>query len=128
MRGPGAGRGTRRVCGSGPGRTGICLLLGLLALSGCGRYADFSLPPVSGGDPNMTFAFEAQAEPVLSPGDGWDSHDVLNPSVISRPLAPTRKPSGYPRAVAPGPCFYTPASTGTRGAQGKLSPATVFTG
>jgi predicted GH43/DUF377 family glycosyl hydrolase len=53
-------------------------------VSGCGRYADFTLPPVSGGDPNMTFAFEAQAEPVLTAGDGWESHDVLNPSVISR--------------------------------------------
>jgi predicted GH43/DUF377 family glycosyl hydrolase len=62
------------------------LLLVLLALSGCSRYADFSLPPVSGGDPTMTFAFEAQVEPVLTPGvDAWESHDVLNPSVISRP-------------------------------------------
>ena len=60
------------------------MLLGLLALSGCSRYADFALPPVSGGDPNMTFAFEAQPEPVLTGGDGWESHDVLNPSVISR--------------------------------------------
>jgi predicted GH43/DUF377 family glycosyl hydrolase len=60
------------------------LLLGLLALSGCGRYADFQLPPVSGGDPNMTFAFEAQPEPVLTGGDAWESRDVLNPSVISR--------------------------------------------
>ena len=49
------------------GRAGrICLLLGLLAFSGCGRYADFALPPVSGGDPTMTLAFEAQAEPVLT--------------------------------------------------------------
>jgi predicted GH43/DUF377 family glycosyl hydrolase len=60
------------------------LLLGIIALSGCGRYADFKLPPVSGGDPNMTFAFEAQPEPVLTAGEGWESHDVLNPSVISR--------------------------------------------
>jgi predicted GH43/DUF377 family glycosyl hydrolase len=54
-------------------------------LSGCGRYSDFTLPTVSGGDPTMTFAFEAQAEPVLTGGDGWESHDVLNPSVVSRP-------------------------------------------
>ena len=76
--------------GRGPGGAGICLLVGLLVFSGCGRYADFNLPPVSGGDPSMTFAFEAQPEPVLTGGDGWESHDVLNPSVISRPwpLAP----------------------------------------
>jgi predicted GH43/DUF377 family glycosyl hydrolase len=61
-------------------------------LSGCGRYADFKLPPVSGGDPTMTFVFEAQAEPVLTPGDGWESHDVLNPSVISRPRPPSSGP------------------------------------
>jgi hypothetical protein len=79
------------------GRSSACLLLGLLACSGCGRYADFKLPPVSGGDPNMTFAFEAQPEPVLTGGDAWESHDVLNPSVISRPLAPG------PWPLAPGP-------------------------
>jgi predicted GH43/DUF377 family glycosyl hydrolase len=69
---------------TGAGET-TWLLLGLLALSGCGRYADFRLPAVSGGDPNMTFALEAQPEPVLTAGDAWESHDVLNPSVISRP-------------------------------------------
>jgi len=87
------------ACGAGPwpaagplvglplsgARSSACLLLGLLALSGCGRYADFNLPPVSGGDPSMTFAFEAQVEPVLTGGEGWESHDVLNPSVISHP-------------------------------------------
>ena len=80
--------------GRGPGGAGICLLVGLLVFSGCGRYADFKLPPVSGGDPNMTFTFEAQAEPVLTGEDGWESHDVLNPSVISepRPLAPGPRP------------------------------------
>jgi len=92
MMGPGAG-------GRGPGRAGGCLLLGLLALSGCGRYADFALPPVSGGDPNMTFAFEAQAEPVLTAGDGWESHDVLNPSVISEHRPRPANPAGTP----PGP-------------------------
>jgi predicted GH43/DUF377 family glycosyl hydrolase len=79
-------------------RLPICptiMLLGLLALSGCGGYADFRLPTVSGGDAAMTFAFEAQAEPVLTGGDGWESHDVLNPSVISRPLALLNFYSGF---------------------------------
>ncbi|MBZ5624639.1 MAG: hypothetical protein LAQ69_38945 [Acidobacteriia bacterium] len=53
----------------------------LLACAGCGRYAEFTLPPVSGGDPHMTFAFEAQPAPVLTRGEGWESRDVLNPSV-----------------------------------------------
>jgi predicted GH43/DUF377 family glycosyl hydrolase len=54
-----------------------------LLAAGCGRYADFTLPPVHGGDPNATFAFEQQPDPVLGPGEGWDSRDVLNPSVVS---------------------------------------------
>lgn len=50
----------------------------------------------------MTFAFDAQPAPVLAPGLEWDSHDVLNPSVVPnlRPPAPGPKPlllfySGY---------------------------------
>jgi predicted GH43/DUF377 family glycosyl hydrolase len=49
-------------------------------LSGCGRYADFTLPLVGGGDPNLTFRLEAQAGPVLTRGR---FSDVLNPSVIA---------------------------------------------
>jgi predicted GH43/DUF377 family glycosyl hydrolase len=79
---------------TGSGKS-VCLLLGLLTLSGCGRYADFSLPQVSGGDPNMTFTFEPQPEPVLTAGDGWESHDVLNPSVISLPRPLSLLYSGF---------------------------------
>lgn len=54
-------------------------LAGLAAgASGCGRYADFKLPAAAGGDPNLTFAFEARPEPVLS-----DGVDALNPSVVA---------------------------------------------
>jgi predicted GH43/DUF377 family glycosyl hydrolase len=53
-----------------------------LFASGCGRYADFSLPPLPGGDNRATYTFRANPAPVLAPGDGWDSHDVLNPSVV----------------------------------------------
>jgi predicted GH43/DUF377 family glycosyl hydrolase len=60
-------------------------LLGILVCSGCGRYADFTLPLLPGGDPHTTFAFDAQPAPVLSPGEGWESRDVLNPSVIRSP-------------------------------------------
>jgi predicted GH43/DUF377 family glycosyl hydrolase len=62
-------------------RTGLLACQGLVLLTGCGRYADFTLPMLSGGDPNMTYTWEPQAEPVLERGSGWDSHDVLNPSV-----------------------------------------------
>jgi predicted GH43/DUF377 family glycosyl hydrolase len=54
----------------------------LLALSGCSHYADFTLPRAAGGDPNLTFAFDPLPEPVLARGEGWDSGDVLNPSVV----------------------------------------------
>jgi predicted GH43/DUF377 family glycosyl hydrolase len=69
-------------------RSATYLLFGLFVLSGCARYADFTLPPVSGGDLTLTFAFEPQPEPVLTGADAWESHDVLNPSVISRPGSP----------------------------------------
>jgi predicted GH43/DUF377 family glycosyl hydrolase len=35
----------------------------------------------------LTFALEPQAAPILSPGEGWDSRDVLNPSVLRSPWA-----------------------------------------
>lgn len=55
-----------------------------LLLAGCGRYADFALPAASGGDPRATFEFVAQPGPVLGRGPGFDSRDVLNPSVARR--------------------------------------------
>jgi predicted GH43/DUF377 family glycosyl hydrolase len=54
----------------------LCLSL---VLAGCGRYADFSLPPVPGGDPMLTFSLEANPQPVIE--YGADS-DALNPSVV----------------------------------------------
>lgn len=55
----------------------LCLLS-----SGCGRYADFTLPWTPGGDSRLTFTFDALPQPVLTRGEGWESGDVLNPSVI----------------------------------------------
>src|SRR5690349_4698520 len=57
-------------------------LAALVLGCGCGRYADFSLPAAAGGDPQATFEFEAYPQPVLIRGAGWESHDVLNPSVV----------------------------------------------
>jgi predicted GH43/DUF377 family glycosyl hydrolase len=58
------------------------LLAAALLLAGCGRYADFTLPPVRGGDPHLTFAFDARPEPVLARSSAWDSRDALAPSVV----------------------------------------------
>jgi hypothetical protein len=57
----------------------IAALLSAALLGGCGRYSDFTLPQVSGGNPRTTFAFEEWPEPVMS-HEGFS--DVLNPSVV----------------------------------------------
>ena len=50
-------------------------------VAGCGRYANFTLPEVSGGDTSLVFRFVADPEPVLTRGE---FHDALNPSVAGR--------------------------------------------
>jgi predicted GH43/DUF377 family glycosyl hydrolase len=56
-------------------------------LTGCGRYADFTLPEVRGGDASLVFRFVAEPEPVLTRDE---FRDALNPSVVvsARALAP----------------------------------------
>jgi predicted GH43/DUF377 family glycosyl hydrolase len=73
--------GERRPWSKDRGWTAVCLLV-LVACSGCGRYADFTLPRVSGGNPGMKFAADPQPHPNLVPTETWESHDILNPSVI----------------------------------------------
>lgn len=54
-------------------------------LTGCGRYGDFTLPPLPGGAaPPLVVSL--QPTPVLTRGapGQWDSVDVLNPSVARR--------------------------------------------
>ncbi len=59
------------------------LLLASIALAGCGRYADFTLPAPDAGGPRVPFVWQAAAQPVLGADPGmWDSVDVLNPSVF----------------------------------------------
>lgn len=63
------------------------LLLSFSCLAGCGRYADFTLPPPEASGPSPAgWQFTATAAPRLEPGAAgqWDSADVLNPSVIRR--------------------------------------------
>src|ERR1035437_9466863 len=49
--------------------------------TGCGRYANFTLPEVRGGDPSLSFRFIAERDPVLTRDE---FRDVLNPSVAGR--------------------------------------------
>jgi predicted GH43/DUF377 family glycosyl hydrolase len=54
-------------------------ILWLLVLTGCGRYADFTLPTPESTGPRAPFTWEANPEPVISRDA---SSDVLNPSVV----------------------------------------------
>jgi predicted GH43/DUF377 family glycosyl hydrolase len=104
-------------------RRPIILLLALTCLSGCARYADFTLPPAPGGDPRLTFAFDALPEPVLPRGEGWESSDVLNPSVVREGATLVNYYSGFD-----GHTWHTGRATSTDGVhwrkEGKLlSPA-----
>ena len=55
------------------------LILCSLLLCSCGRYAQFTLPAVAGGDPHLTFSFDEAPDPVIPRGA---YRDVLNPSVV----------------------------------------------
>jgi sucrose-6-phosphate hydrolase SacC (GH32 family) len=60
----------------------LCASVALFALAtGCGKYANFTLPEVSGGDPSRSFRFIAEPDPVITRGE---FQDVLNPSVVGR--------------------------------------------
>jgi len=54
----------------------------LAVLTGCSRYANFTLPQLTGGDPSLAFTLDAQPEPVLSHGADTDA---LNPSIVRTP-------------------------------------------
>lgn len=62
-------------------RTGLVSLAVLLA--GCGRYGDFTLPALPGGNTHVAFQFDEHAGPVLDRGAAGD---VLNPSVVGRDM------------------------------------------
>ena len=54
--------------------------LAFLFFTGCGGYANFTLPKLAGGDAKLTFAFEQQPAPVVSELP----REALNPSVVRR--------------------------------------------
>jgi predicted GH43/DUF377 family glycosyl hydrolase len=53
----------------------------MLFATGCGRYAEFTLPQTSGGDSAIVWRFEERREPVLA---REELGDVLNPSVVGQ--------------------------------------------
>jgi len=58
--------------------------LAVLGATGCGHYADFTLPAPEARGPHPPFTWEPQAQPVLTrgPAGDWDAVDALNPSVV----------------------------------------------
>ena len=58
------------------------LALAALSLCGCGRYADFALPSATSAGPKAWVSRPATGNPILVRGDGWDSSDALNPSLV----------------------------------------------
>jgi len=78
----------------------LCALAGgalCVLSSACTRYSDFRLPQLTAVEPQVRYAWEPRATPVLphgSPGD-WDSHDALNPSIVRRGSAYFNFYSGF---------------------------------
>lgn len=56
----------------------VCCFAAVL-LTGCGKYADFTLPAADMAGPRAPFTWEPSSAPVLNRGDAVD---VLNPSVF----------------------------------------------
>ena len=76
---------------------GLCGLGVVLLTMGCGRYADFTLPPAEGGHA-VQWEWFADPRPVLTPSE-WASRDVLNPSVVARESALFNFYSGFDGAT-----------------------------
>jgi len=76
------------------------LLAGLL-LTGCGRYADFTMPPPAGSAQNLRFTLNARPAPVLGRGapGAFDAHDALNPAIARRDGVLYNFYSGYDGAT-----------------------------
>ena len=63
-------------------RVYLCSSVAIFSFAtGCGRYANFTLPEAPGGDASLVFRFVAEPDPVLTRGE---FRDALNPSVAGR--------------------------------------------
>src|SRR5262245_24419843 len=95
--------------GATPRAFGLMALIWICAL-GCNRYAEFSLPaPAPTQGRATSFDWKPDPSPVLSPG-GWDTMDVLNPSVLQRDGAYYSLYSGFD-----GKTWHTGMATSTDG-------------
>jgi predicted GH43/DUF377 family glycosyl hydrolase len=66
-----------------------------LWLAGCGHYGEFTLPLLDGSAP-APLKVTLEAQPVMSPDvKGWDSAEVLNPSVVAHDQQYWNFYSGY---------------------------------
>jgi predicted GH43/DUF377 family glycosyl hydrolase len=64
-------------------RLRILCLAATALVSGCGRYADFTLPVLPVTRQAVSHQWEVHSGPVLTRGvAGWDATDALNPSVV----------------------------------------------
>ena len=63
------------------------VMAAMAALSGCGRYADFTLPVLHGDSRPVEVRWDVHTGPVLArgPAGAWDAVDALNPSVVKGP-------------------------------------------
>ena len=53
-----------------------------LSLCGCHSYSDFELPSPASAGPKAWVSRPATGNPMIVPGDTWDSSDTLNPSLV----------------------------------------------
>ena len=60
------------------------VLAASLLLTGCSRYADFTLPVLSGQSGTVEFEWDVFPTPIVTRGaaGSWDSVDALNPSIV----------------------------------------------
>lgn len=89
--------------------------LAVILSSGCGRYAEFTLPtPDSAGPAPVAWEWQERGMPQIGPGAAgeWDSVDALNPSVVRRDGAYWNYYSGFDGAV-----WHTGLATSSDGVQ-----------
>lgn len=86
------------------------ILPALALLAGCGHYADFQLPPPGGHERSVTVRWEPRTDPVMDRQPGWESVDVLNPSIVRQGNRLFNFYSGYD-----GKTWHTGVATSTDG-------------
>jgi predicted GH43/DUF377 family glycosyl hydrolase len=66
-----------------------------LVLTGCGRYAEYSLPRLEPKGGEVRWEWTLRPEPVLRAAPAWSAVDTLNPSVVRTPAGYANLFSGY---------------------------------